>query len=165
MFDVSLDIKRAAVFHPDCFETFAAVKCASVHFLERTWKSYFFDSAFIKAIFSDELHATRNFDAFQILAAPEGVRLYSPQCGRKHDVLYRAAVEHFSQVFFSINDFLCTELLQALVQLHVLQLLAVLERLCADLPRARRENYLFQSATGKASYPNFLESVRKLDTL
>ena len=83
---ISLDVERAAFLDPHYFEPVAARKRVVADFLERAGKRDLFDPAERKAPLSDVLDTVRDFDAPEILAAAERVRLEPLQRGRESDV-------------------------------------------------------------------------------
>ena len=79
------------------------------------------------------LHAVRNFNTLQTFAATERLGSDYLQRGREPDVLYRASNKNLSFPLLSVHDLPRAQLLQTLVQLHALQLVAVVKRPRADL--------------------------------
>lgn len=76
------DIERAALLNPNRFETGTVIKCFFIHFLERTGKRDFLNTAATEASSLNTLHAIWDFKAFEIFAEPERLELESLQCGR-----------------------------------------------------------------------------------
>lgn len=160
-----LDVHPAALCYSDCSEIFAALKRAFADRPQRAGELDLFDTTVAEAVLPDELHAARNFDASQTLALLERPGLEPPQRGREANALYRASSEDLSFPPASLHALLSAQSLQALVQLHLLQLTAEAECAGADLPHARREDYLLEATLVKALSADRLESIREPDSL
>lgn len=159
---VLLDPDHAAILHPHCFET-EALERVLIHLFQRGGKRDLLHSAGIKAPISNVLNSFRDVNAPEILATIERLCLEPFQSRWEFDALYRTVCEGLSFVNLSTNHFPRAQFLDTLVQLHVPQLSAAPERPRAYLSHTRRENDFFETASGKAPYPNLLKSAWEPD--
>ena len=71
IFNVLSDVERAVFPYPNCSEISTEIERAFTYLLERAGKCDFPNSTLTKTVFSNVLHALRNFNALEILAVLE----------------------------------------------------------------------------------------------
>ena len=150
--NVPPNVYCTAILHSNSPEIPAAIECLFVYLFQCVGKFDFFDTIVLKAVFSDVLHALRNFNSFEILAKTERIFLDSLQRGGKCDALYRTPREsRFS------------EFLKSFVQSHTLQLLTLAKRAILDIFHARWKDYFLETTVLETIASDNLEAVWKLD--
>lgn len=160
---VLLHVDRAARLHPDRSELPALTKRVFADFPECSWKRDFLDSTTSETSSSNTFYSVWNLNILEMHAPLERTLFEPLQRGREVNAFYCAVCESVSCRFVRVGGILRPQFLQAFVQVHALQLLAALKRLCADFPHARGESDLFETTVLETFYPDLLEPTSRLE--